>query len=384
MKNIIMSSTIFFLITGVAFASAVNSVKPPKVKLADLYKKKEVRFLPDLVINEQSLPDSQYLLHPISLVEDNEGNIYVSDYLANNLKKFDAHGKWIKSIGRKGAGPGDLNGPSYLAFAGGNLIVWDGRNWRLCIFSTDGNFIRSVKLSQGEFPQKIRTLPTGDVLIEFEKTSFEPDKPQQCIIKIFSKMLEFKETVYNRPFLSYKLVKKATVINVLQPFPALVHWEVSPTDSNKIIIGFSERYVIEIHDRAKGKISTFQNKYEPIEVTKKDKENFFNELVFYVEGKRTNVSSGIKKLTSFPKFKPAFRLILADSEGNILVFPEKRWDQRENYFDAFDSSGKFIQQVKILSDINPMRLTPGKCGTFWSIDKNEDDEPIITRFKITQ
>lgn len=85
-----------------------------------------------------------HLKRPTGIARDPlSGRIYVADTHAHNVKIFDATGRYLQSIGERGAEPGQLNFPTYLAFAGNELYVTDTMNSRIQIFSADGRYLRS-------------------------------------------------------------------------------------------------------------------------------------------------------------------------------------------------------------------------------------------------
>jgi hypothetical protein len=89
--------------------------------------------------------------------------------------------------------------------------------------------------------------------------------------------------------------------------------------------------------------------------------------------------------TKFPEFKPAFREIVTDSEGNILVFLYKdSQNGKLKYFDVFDPNGNFINQVKIISNggINYIKLVPTKDNTFWGLEEYEPMEPAVIKYRV--
>lgn len=78
------------------------------------------------------------------------GDIFVSDGHSgcncpnNRIVKFDRNGKFIKTWGKTGKGPGEFDGPHALAFdSRGRLIVGDRTNNRVQVFDQDGKFIAS-------------------------------------------------------------------------------------------------------------------------------------------------------------------------------------------------------------------------------------------------
>ena len=74
------------------------------------------------------------------------GDIFIADGHGGDsnarILKFDKDGKFIKTWGKKGTGPGEFDIPHCLAFdSKGRLFVCDRNNNRIQIFDQDGNYI---------------------------------------------------------------------------------------------------------------------------------------------------------------------------------------------------------------------------------------------------
>src|SRR5204863_6254448 len=74
------------------------------------------------------------------------GDIFVADGHGGNtnarIMKFARDGKFIKTWGKKGSGPGEIDIPHALAMdSRGRLFVGDRNNNRIQIFDQDGNFL---------------------------------------------------------------------------------------------------------------------------------------------------------------------------------------------------------------------------------------------------
>ena len=87
---------------------------------------------------------------PTDVVVAPDGDIFVSDGHGGDtnarIVKFSKDGKFIKTWGKKGAGPGEFNIPHSLALdAAGRLFVADRGNNRIQIFDPDGGFIAQWK-----------------------------------------------------------------------------------------------------------------------------------------------------------------------------------------------------------------------------------------------
>ncbi len=78
------------------------------------------------------------------------GDTFISDgYINSRVAKYDKNGKWIKSFGEPGSGPGQLNTPHSIATDNqGNVYVANRGNSRIEVFDGDGKYLRQIKISE--------------------------------------------------------------------------------------------------------------------------------------------------------------------------------------------------------------------------------------------
>jgi DNA-binding beta-propeller fold protein YncE len=88
--------------------------------------------------------DAPLFNQPTDVAFDSAGNIFVTDGYGNSrIVKFDKNGRFIKTWGRKGNAPGELNLPHSIAFDAKDLMyVADRENNRIQIFDAEGKFIK--------------------------------------------------------------------------------------------------------------------------------------------------------------------------------------------------------------------------------------------------
>lgn len=72
------------------------------------------------------------------------GDIFVSDGYGNSrVMKFDKHGRFLKTWGKKGKAAGEFDLPHTIAVDSKGLVyVGDRENQRIQVFDSDGNFIK--------------------------------------------------------------------------------------------------------------------------------------------------------------------------------------------------------------------------------------------------
>lgn len=107
---------------------------------------------------------------------DASDNLYVLDRQASHVLVYDRTGRFIRQIGSKGEGPGELMVPLQLTVAGdGTVIVSDLGRRGYSLFRPDGTFIRNV-LVEGFMPGfagGIGWHPRGGVVAAYR----EPPRP---------------------------------------------------------------------------------------------------------------------------------------------------------------------------------------------------------------
>lgn len=358
--------------------------------LEEIYRTGIVRFVPEITIDDSSLPEDYVFVGFGSLAVDTDGNVYYLDSQANNIKKFNASGAFLKVIGREGYGPGEFNHPSRLTCSKDRIIVWEMMNMRFSLLTLDGEFIKSVRHSSIEEGNvmRFRALPDGKILLELEKIYRDPKKPQDISIELYSPGMEHIKTIYLQPVWR-NIWGIPNAPNIPQPFSPNVYWNTSPKGS--IALGFSKEYKIEIFDVSEGFLYDFTSSYEPIKVTQKEKDSFFqNTISATTTGsgilRRRDPSPELKKYAKFPDYKPAFSSIVVDPEGNILVSTyREKISENNKYFDAFDPEGNYISSVQIDSSLSLRTLyqAPISDGCFWVRRSDKDGYIKLIKYRIS-
>jgi DNA-binding beta-propeller fold protein YncE len=83
------------------------------------------------------------LARPAGLAyDDDRRELYVADSAAHRVAVFGAGGALVRAFGERGAGDGEFNGPTHIAFErGGALLVTDALNYRVEAFDRAGRFL---------------------------------------------------------------------------------------------------------------------------------------------------------------------------------------------------------------------------------------------------
>jgi len=108
---------------------------------------------PVLTLKENPDNEDSYLFRPGSFTMDEDGYFYVIDGGNYRIAVFDSEGNYVRSFGRKGEGPGEFLGLSLQYLDHDVLHIYDLSNTRTTRYATDGILLEVVT-----YPQRGRRL----------------------------------------------------------------------------------------------------------------------------------------------------------------------------------------------------------------------------------
>lgn len=325
----------------------VTVVKNPE---DPIYKTESFEMIEELSIGEREGKEEYMFQRLRTLAVNTNEDIYVLDYRAKLIRKFDKEGQFISTIGKPGQGPGEFQAPIILFCSNqGELVVGDIH--RVSYFTLDGEFLRSTIYKGGRIIlqdiDREGNFYCFDIVGEknvYELKKFDPEF--NYIVSFGTSPLPNQN---NNPFFS---ILRFDIIQ-----------------GTWIVSGYAEEgYFLEIKDTSGNLMRKIKKKHTPLEPTQED-----------VEEKTADYTPELKKKLSVPKYLPPFRTILADDKGRIYIGTYERTPDREkSFFDIFDAEGKYIFKV-------PFKSIPHviKKDKIYTIEEDEDGYLLVKRYKVT-
>ncbi len=124
-----------------------------------------------LTIGGREDDEIEYIFtNPQHIVTDRAGNIYVADRNIARLKIFDKTGKYVKSIGRRGQGPGEIQEITCLTIdSSDDVIIADRMNRRFTKYSDFGKTVRVYPMFDQSYiePYFITPYSQNTILVYF-------------------------------------------------------------------------------------------------------------------------------------------------------------------------------------------------------------------------
>ncbi len=310
----------------------------------------------DLCIGEEETED--FIFSEIRTIEvDDEGNIYVVDAKEVCVKVFDRSGKHIRTFGKKGQGPGEMQRPVRMhLFAGKEIMIYDVGNNRLSFYSLDGEFLREISTGKYRFA---RAIPDSKGNIIGQVTVFGD--------KILNEIKKFDPEL--NPILEIETIEEARIPRVFNMVSPVIN--VRLMNNDHIAWGTSSKYEIFIVNPEGKTIRKIVKDYTPVKITEADKEEMKKD-----EFGEIGVPPGYR--LEFSKNYHPFYYFICDDEARIYVQTYEKDKKGNVYFDVFDAEGRYIVRFSLPEDEFPYIVKKNKMYTY--IRESEEGFPIVKRY----
>ena len=332
----------------------VTVVKNPK---DPPYKKSPVLLEEELTLGGSRSDEMALLSRPFCLVVDDGGSIYVLDIQEGNIKKFGPDGKFLMTIGHKGQGPGELQGPLSIQITSQKELLVDCViSSRLVYFSQDGVFLRETALTK--IPRALIVADAqGDFICQYPESG-----------QIFKEVLAKFGSDQQRLFQIAEVDPRYSEIYF--PFAPGIIFNVTP--ESHIIWAVTDRYEIMVTDPQGRLIKRISRDYVPVEVTEADKQNLIK--------RQGPPDQGAKIPAVYSPLQSEFPT--SDEAGRIFIKTYLRAaDGVSFFFDAFDSSGRYVARIP-LKQVRRVPLV-WKKDKLYTIEEDEGGFNLVKRYKVT-
>jgi 6-bladed beta-propeller len=311
----------------------------------------------EMTCGEEGGPDEAILNKPLELRVDDQGRAYVMDWGDVTIKVYDADGGFLRTIGRQGQGPGEFGmGSWFELLSGGKLCILDGRQNRVTIMTTDGQYLSSF-LVEG-FHRNIAVDGQDRLYLGKWAAVKQPDglsadyQEIPYVTSIFRTDVAGKDPAHLLDLLGESIMMKGTggggVVALGGGAMSQVVWAVDR--GGKIYGGSNENLGLTVYGPdGKGEL-TFGRKFTPLK----------------------NPTAGQKK--NLPAFG---RTVVFDEEGNVWIELTKEEKQKELIYDVFSPDGVYLKQVRI-----EKRVGQFLKGKLYSLDRPEEGYPSVKRYRV--
>jgi len=313
----------------------------------------------DLSVGKAEGEKEYVFSHIGGIAVDVEGRIYIIDSADADVRVFDGSGRYSRTIGRKGQGPGETQMPFFVQIMSQKeLVIYDFASTRVVYYSLDGKFLRQIPTGHPVLPLK---LDSQGGLVGFENLA--PPPLGGKILKEYGPNFNFRMDIAKEES------GRPRVFEIGRP---ALYACVTPDDD--VVWGNSGSYLLHFLNSRGELVKTIEREYDPVKITSKDREEYRKK---YADA----LHAGLE-IDFFDHF-PAFAGIFADDDGRIFVKTYERAEGQAHsfYYDVFDSEGRYKAKVPLAMDLS--------AGSVWKnhrlyvIESDEQGFQMVNRYKVS-
>lgn len=309
------------------------------------------------------------------LAVDAAGRTYVLEMQAQEIRVFDSAGGHVRTIGRRGGGPGELNQAVFMQFGPDrNLWVVDPQNNRVSVFDTAGTYLQGHGMPGGFV---IFPWPGGfDVQGRYYAPVPRPTTGEfRMALARFDAAMRPLDTVdvptdpVRRE--RFELRRGNSGWSATVPFTPGFSWQLSPAGTFWGM--FTGEYRLFELSPAGDTLRTITRAFEPLPVTDADMEAARARLAWFVR------EGGQVDWSKIPGTKPATVDFVVDAAGYAWVTPVTA-DDEGPVLDVFDPDGRYLGRVALPGRLFGRPLVLG--DRMYAVVQNELEVPFVVRWRI--
>jgi hypothetical protein len=375
----------------------------------------------ELSIGSIDAPEAEYSFGQINEMDVGpNGEIYIFDRQVPALRMYDTAGRYVRTLGRKGRGPGEYEQVSGLAVHGdGRVALWDGTTARMNIYAPTGEFLAGWPFPGGAgfFSSRAVFIDTAGFTYARARIGNPPSdaggRPRAGFSVAALGLLKWAPdgTLVDSleppvpPTESARLMassKNMMMVNNV-PFTPTNTWTWSPL--GYAVSASTGLYAITLHRSAGGPLRV-EREIAPIAVQSEERAN--QEEVVTASLRRVDPSwrwTG----PSIPDTKPFLQSIRVARDGRLWVMvsqrgeripdaempppppagpldpasapprPQTRWREPAAY-DVFQPDGEFLGRVVLPARTTLFTMEGDRA---WGVTRDSLDVQQITRFRVT-
>lgn len=322
------------------------------------------------------------LIGAVSCIEvDREGRLWVLEQQTQELRVFASDGHWVRTIGRKGGGPGEFQQVMGMGWGpDGNLWVVDPQNNRISMIDTAGNFVASHHTIGGFI---MMPWPGGfDEAGHFYNVA--PDRSsgefRMGLVK-YDSTLSPLDTVrpprYQGAQDFFELRNDNSFMRAGIPFSPGLQWRLA-RDGN-IWFALTGEYRLFERTQAGDTLREIQHAFDPLPVTGGDVDSAIARLKWFTD------QGGKVDRSKFPSVKPALEQFWLDDAGRIWVMPVTAGpEERGQALDVFDAEGRYLGRVNLPFQLNAYPSPVFRNDIIYGVTTDDLEVPYVISARVVR
>lgn len=349
----------------------------------------------DLRIGSADDPDYS-LTYVADLEIGSDGSVFVSQPQDRTIRVFDRRGRFLRTIGRAGEGPGEFRHVSQIGWIGDTLWVSDAVLRRVSFFGRGGNLRRTLRFSLPSSGYYLPSMPLGftkdgSVLTSpsINSSFLVSGRGIRVPLLRADRTARVLDTIAWRSAASEALVlQQGRVVSNYQPFRDTPIWRVAPSGEYVVVLdrtsarsaqrtGFSMTKIGIRGDTLLSRRYYYTPKPIPQRVADSVVSVAANDVAASFPS-RSRAVEAVRAAMYLPRYQPPVSDMVVGVDGTIWLMREGI-GEAQNTWMILDSSGRILAQLRTPRGLSVLQA---RSNALWGVEYDELGVPYIVRYWI--
>jgi hypothetical protein len=308
-----------------------------------------------------------------------DGRLAVANAGSQEIRFYDAAGKYLRTAGGQGGGPGEFRGLGAIQLLrGDSIFAFDIMQQRLSVFTPEGDFVRSASLERtpdGGMPFATGALRDGSLVARVIGTAGgATDGLQRRSETYFHYSADGKmlDTLSVQPG-SERFVQTQSgggdIMSMSITTPLFGHTQLASVNGERAVFGDNESYELAVYTPDGALERLVRRRQEPRPVTDDALEALLKTRLDRISdpGRRQTMERSYREIPH-PSTMPSYEAILLDDGGNLWVHEFQPTPVTPPAWTIFDPEGRMLGSVSLPDRFRPMQIGNDFVLGVWSDD----------------
>ncbi|MGH7709738.1 MAG: 6-bladed beta-propeller [Gemmatimonadaceae bacterium] len=348
-----------------------------------------------LEIGRDAEEGPQAFVDIMGVVRLSDGRIAVANMRPSEIRVFDANGRFLNSLGRNGAGPGEFGTALFRLLRSRDTLIGVDNSLRAQVFDPTGKLVRSLSRARPpnaqRNPVRLGFDRNGHAIVQALELPAAGAAPEAPIY--MSLWRESPDTTRHDHILRLFAYRPISRRGTAPPFEVYGERGVVSTDGARICVGVSSRYTVDCYD-GRGRLAlSLRREVGARSITEDDRRFFRDAYLAANKGAKPEAIASIEesnRLTQFAQQAPVLSRVLLATSGQLWVSEFDRTEnaigptvyrrpQRPLRWSVFDPDGRWRADIE-----TPARFMVYEVGPDYvlGVTLGSDDVEHVTLYRI--
>lgn len=294
------------------------------------------------------------LVDPQDLALADDGTLYVVEQGPATLNVYDSTGRWQRTIGRDGSGPGEFTA-AFIAVRGDTLVLQDPAQSRVTVYRASTGEVLSTRPSTCCFWAPIEVDARGGAWLPTSPPADSGGTPQRAFLRVplaggDADTILVPQAAASGALPRWHVTGPGGRMQFSMSVPMTPRALEAVDPSGGLVTGFAADYRLRRTTDGRDTVSLFGRPFTPVPITGATKQALVDARVAQQLAANNGLDeAGLRRAfdaSLIPDVRPAFDWVYVDREGRVFALRTTA-DTTTVHLDLFDRQGVWLAELTV-------------------------------------